>query len=85
MKLNLVCTCGAYPEQYDVFDENKNQVAYYRLRHGYFRVEVPYSGGETIYEAYPKGYGLFQENEKDFFLEEAENAVFKYYGTKEKE
>jgi len=78
MKLKLVETCGACPEQYDVFSEDK-QVAYYRLRHGYFRVDVPICGGETIYEAYPNGDGIFESDEREFYLKKAEQAVKKYY------
>lgn len=46
MKLEFIKTCGACPEQYDVFDENDNQVAYIRLRWGYLSVEYD---GKEIY------------------------------------
>ena len=34
----LILTCGACPEQYDVFDGDR-QVGYLRLRHGHFRAD----------------------------------------------
>lgn len=65
--LELKMTCGACPEQYDVFKDGK-QVAYYRLRHGEFRVDYPECGGETIYEAEPSGDGIFEDNERLVYL-----------------
>ena len=74
-EIKLVETCGACPEQYDAFI-GKEQVGYLRLRHGYFRVDYPYSGGETIYEAEPKGDGLFEEFERNYYLGKAKEAIF---------
>jgi hypothetical protein len=71
----LVQTCSACPEQYNVFDENENQVGYLRLRHGIFRADFPQCGGETIYIANPKGDGIFTDDERDFFLSEAIKAI----------
>jgi hypothetical protein len=75
----LLQTCGACPEQYDVFDDLGQQVAYFRLRHGSFRVDVPDCGGETIYTANPKGDGVFYEDERVHYLTEAVLAVQEYY------
>lgn len=61
--LRLVCTCGACPEQYDVFD-GERQVGYLRLRHGYFRADCPDCGGETVHESYPRGDGIFNDDER---------------------
>lgn len=72
-------TCGACPEQYDVFDDLGQQVAYFRLRHGGFRVDVPDCGGETIYTANPEGDGVFMLNERVRYLTEAVLAVQEYY------
>lgn len=72
-------TCYACPEQYDVFDSKENIVAYFRLRHGNFRVHVPDYGGEVIYEAQPKGDGIFNEEERVRYLTEAIQAVQEYY------
>lgn len=65
--LVIKLTCGACPEQYDVF-KNGKQVAYYRLRHGQFRVDFPDCGGETIYDAEPIGDGIFEDNERLKYL-----------------
>ena len=61
--LKLVCTCGACPEQYDVF-EGERQVGYLRLRHGHFRVDCPDCGGKTVYETDTKGDGIFDNDER---------------------
>ena len=72
-------TCYACPEQYDVFDHKDQIVAYFRLRHGTFRVDVPDCGGETIYTANPEGDGIFKEEERVKYLTEAILAVQAYY------
>jgi len=75
MKMKLVKTSEFSPEQYEAFDELGNQVGYLRLRHGWFRVDYPKHGGETIYEAHPKGDGIFEDDERDLFLQQAYNAI----------
>lgn len=75
--LTLKLTCGACPEQYDVFDSSNKQVAYLRLRHGEFRVYVPDCGGETIYYAEPNGDGIFDENERLVFMTKAMREILK--------
>lgn len=75
----LELTCGACPEQYDVYDSLGQQVAYFRLRHGEFRVDVPDCGGETIYTAEPDGDGIFTREERVKYLTEAVLAVQEYY------
>jgi hypothetical protein len=72
-------TCGACPEQYDVFDDLGQQVAYFRLRHGGFRVDVPDHRGEEIYHANPEGDGVFMQHERVRYLTEAIMAVQEYY------
>ncbi|MBC7752485.1 MAG: hypothetical protein H7Z73_12380 [Candidatus Saccharibacteria bacterium] len=75
----LKLTCSECPEQYDVFKEGK-QVAYFRLRHGEFRVDVPDCGHETIYESEEmQGDGLFEDDERDHFLNAAIDAVDIFY------
>ena len=74
----LELTCGACPEQYDVYAGDE-MVAYFRLRHGTFRVDVPDCGGETIYEANPNGDGVFETEERVKYLTEAVLAVQEYY------
>jgi len=65
--IKLRLTCGACPEQYDAF-LGEIQVGYLRLRHGAFRVDYPECGGETIYEASPRGDGEFHDDERDYYL-----------------
>lgn len=72
-------TCSACPEQYDVYDQKGQMVAYLRLRHGHFRVDVPDCGGDTIYEASPEGDGLFTNDERMKYLNEAVAAIQDYY------
>ena len=72
-------TCLACPEQYDVFDDLGQQVAYLRLRHGGFRAIVPDYGGEQVYHANPKGDGVFHNEERVKYLTEAIMAVQEYY------
>lgn len=74
--IKLVLTCGACPEQYDAF-LNGIQVGYLRLRHGFFRVDFPNCGGETIYEASPRGDGVFESDERDYYLRFAVDAIHK--------
>lgn len=75
MKLTFVQTCPACPEQYDAIDETGQQVGYLRLRHGRFRVDYPTNGGTTIYEAQPHGDGLFEDEERTFYLQQAYQAI----------
>jgi hypothetical protein len=70
-------TCGACPEQYDVFDRSNKRVGYLRLRHGWFRVDMPCCGGKTVYEAGPRGEGMFDDDEREFYLTEAIRAIRK--------
>lgn len=75
--IKLEQTCGACPEQYDAY-LNGEVVGYLRLRHGYFTVSCPWSGGEVVYEAQPEGDGLFTYEERDGFLEAACAAIAKW-------
>jgi hypothetical protein len=72
--LTFTMTCVACPEQYDVHLDGR-RVGYLRLRHGYFSVEVPDSGGETVYEAEPDGDGCFEEHERAGYLVAAALAI----------
>lgn len=67
-KYRLVLTCGACPEQYDVFDEAGKTVGYMRLRHGNFTVSYPDVGGETVHAARPQGDGIFTARERPHHL-----------------
>lgn len=69
----LILTCGACPEQYDVFFEEQ-KIGYLRLRHGRFYAEyVPTE--EIVYVSYPKGDGIFDEDERDEQLTKAIKAI----------
>ena len=76
--LRLVLTCFACPEQYDVFDGRGRQVGYLRLRHGWFRADVPRCGGETVYAASPRGDGIFDDDERHHYLSEAVSEIRKW-------
>lgn len=67
-------TCFACPEQYDVYKDDK-LVGYLRLRHGYFRADFMGCGGKTVYEASPKGDGIFEDEERDYYLTRAVQAI----------
>ena len=75
----LVCTCGACPEQYEVFDGEK-KVGYLRLRHGHFRCDYPDCGGETLYQSDTKGDGIFHDDERMPELKRAVEAIKKRMG-----
>ena len=66
-RVKLVCTCGACPEQYDVYIDGE-EIGYMRLRHGWFYAEYR---GETVYEASPNGDGMFESDERDKYLNQA--------------
>lgn len=72
--VELRMTCRACPEQYDAYIDGK-QVGYLRLRHGWFRVDVPDCGGQTIYEASPAGGGEFNDDEREKYLGYAVTAI----------
>jgi hypothetical protein len=72
--ITLVQTCGACPEQYDAF-LNEKQVGYLRLRHGLFYVAYPDASGVRIYEAEPEGDGVFEDHERERYLTEAKGAI----------
>lgn len=73
--IRLQLTCPGCPEQYDALDTTGQQVGFLRLRHGYFRVDVPQCRANTIFEAYPKGDGVFHPDERMQYLTEAVRAI----------
>ena len=82
MGCDLLLTCHACPEQYDVFLEG-TQIGYLRLRHGSFAVSYPDIGGALVYQAYPKGDGYFYEEEREHYLIHAIEALLQYKNTLE--
>lgn len=71
--LKLIQTCGACPEQYDVYLD-ADCIGYMRLRHGYFRAEYR---DTTVYTCSPKGDGCFKDDERVKYLNEACRAIIK--------
>jgi hypothetical protein len=74
VEIRLEQTCGACPEQYDAFLGDE-PVGYLRLRHGFFRVDYPDCGGDTIFEGYPEGDGCFSSDEREEWLQRATQAI----------
>lgn len=65
--MNLVQTCWSCPEQYDLESVlDGSMLAYFRVRHGYFRVDLGDCGGETIYDfSFGNGWdGNFEDEEQ---------------------
>lgn len=46
----LTQTCFVCPEQYDLFDSDGENIAYFRLRYGQFYAQVPDVSGKIIYD-----------------------------------
>lgn len=70
----LIQTCGACPEQYDVFQDGR-LIGYLRLRHGHFRAHYGSIWGPVVYEAQTRGDGAFEPDEREFHLEQAKTAI----------
>jgi hypothetical protein len=73
--IKLERTCYACPEQYDAYDEKGKRVGYLRLRHGTFRVDCPDCGEQEVYVAHPKGDGIFYDEERNYYLSCAVDAI----------
>jgi hypothetical protein len=72
-RIKLDQTCGACPEQYDVYiDGEDDPSGYMRLRHGHFRAEYL---GETVFTGDPRGDGCFEFGERDEWLNKACHAI----------
>lgn len=78
--IKLVSTCAACPEQYDAFI-GERQVGYLRLRHGVFTVECPDVSGVEVYNAAPEGDGMFDDDERDYYLRYAVAAIQQWVDT----
>lgn len=65
---DLYCTCGACPEQYEVYLGDEH-VGYLRLRHGGFSAEYLDCGDRMVYYTQEcQGDGQFDPEERDYFL-----------------
>jgi hypothetical protein len=64
MNIELVRTCYACPEQYDVL-LNEEKIGYLRLKHGVFRAVYPDVDGDVVYEDHGvAGDGMFYDEEE---------------------
>ena len=71
-------TCGACPEQYDVYLDGE-KVGYLRLRHGYFAAESPDCGDREVYSTTKcRGDGIFYDDERQFYLKKAIKHIHKW-------
>ena len=78
--IRLVQTCAASPEQYDAMIGNL-RVGYFRLRWGYFRVEMPDAYDTLVYSHTFKNQqqGCFQDNkQRAIHLERGIIAIYKF-------
>lgn len=75
--LRLVLTCGACPEQYDVYLGDE-EIGYLRLRHGRFRAEYH---DKVVYTSTPRGDGTFADDgERAVELTKACQAILTAHG-----
>jgi len=65
---------SSFPEQYLVY-QNGEQVAYLRLRHGVFTIEMPDACDKLVYKAKPEGQGMFLDEERKYYLAKATQII----------
>lgn len=73
----FLMTCAACPEQYDVI-LNKKQVGYIRLRHGALFAECFDCMQDVVFFGNPKGDGIFEEDEREYWLNQCLIAIDNY-------
>lgn len=79
----LILTCGACPEQYDLFIGDEEYASgYLRLRHGFFSASYK---DERVFSSNTKGDGVFDEDERDNFLFLAKISILNEHLNKENE
>jgi hypothetical protein len=76
--VRLERTCFDFPEQYDAFIGDE-KAGYLRLRHDHFTVECPGAWAEMVYEASPRGDGIFYDDERAEHLEAAREAIAEWW------
>ena len=74
MEIKFEKTCNCSPEQYDAYIGDM-RVGYIRCRWGQVTVECPSVGGELVYKAITEGYGMFTDDEREFHLNAAREAI----------
>lgn len=93
-EIKLWQTCGTCPEQYDAYVgeldfwdpypqldwstevPSNEPIAFLHLRHGFFFVECQ---GERVLSGYPEGDGIFDDEEREEWLDKAKQAIANYY------
>ena len=82
--MKFIKTCNWCPEQYDIFDEEK-QVAYMRVKYGICECYVPDADGTIVYLSYIKGRGEFiDDEERQLHFKNAAKCIQNYYDKKER-
>lgn len=71
MLFQLVQTCGACPEAYDVMF-NGEEIGDMYLRHDSFTVTYQ---GRTVYAVQPRGDGIFEYEEREHYLNQGKLAI----------
>lgn len=80
-KYEFKCTCEGCPDQYDVFDEDANTIAYVRLCWGKLYAKCPDIYGDTVYcHDFSNDRGSFESDEERMkHLNRIANAIHDYY------
>lgn len=76
MRIILIRTCGACPEQYDAW-YNDTRIGYLRLRHGHFTAEYTDAKGRSleVYSDFTESDGIFSSEERSHYLAIAARAL----------
>lgn len=71
--IRLEQTCGACPEQYDVYWGDQ-EVGYIRHRHGITEAHCPF--GEVVFTSEEaRGDGMFEDDEREWMLNQCKQAI----------
>lgn len=87
--LRLVCTCGACPEQFDVYSDKNELIGYIRFRWGHLQCRPQNQNGidfDTIVYAWScdDGWvGVIPGDVREEVLENCKQALVKYYTEKQ--
>lgn len=77
MAIRLVHVASHYGEQYHAYND-EDLVSRLFLSNGRFTVEIPDSRMNVIYSATPEGNEAFEDNERDYYLRFAVDAIERY-------
>lgn len=79
----LIMTCIACPEQYDLLDDTGQTIGYFRLRSGIYRVDAPECMDDTVYVhtwSDDEWKGAFDsQEERQHYLQLGVDAVLAYH------